>query len=235
MISCQIIFRIYANSIGNINRLINIVNWVTFKQSINVKQVTLSLIIFSTMLLSGCATPPPNNQNNICEIFRQYPDWYEDALDSEDQWGVPIQISMAFMKQESSYIGDAKPPRYYFLGFIPWGRVSSAYGYAQAQDPVWSEYQDEVSSWTSRDEFDDSIDFIGWYINGSNKSIGISKWDAYSQYLAYHDGRGGFKRKTYAKNPTLMSIARKVETTSKNYGWQLKKCRAELEDNRSWF
>ncbi|GLT14915.1 hypothetical protein FOF44_01010 [Vibrio algivorus] len=195
-----------------------------------------SSILFSMILiLSGCATPPPDNQNNICDIFRQYPDWYEDALDMNDEYGVPIQISMAFMKQESSFIGDAKPPRYYFLGFIPWGRVSSAYGYAQAQDPVWSEYQDEVSSWSSRDDFGDAIMFIGWYMDGSQKSLGISKWDAYNQYLAYHDGRGGFKRKTYANKPSLIKVAHRVEQTAKNYGWQLKKCQAELEDNRSWF
>ncbi|MBD1576078.1 hypothetical protein HC723_06435 [Vibrio sp. S11_S32] len=193
------------------------------------------LVLFNVLWLSGCATAPPSNQSNICEIFRQYPDWYEDALDSQDEWGVPIQISMAFMKQESSFRGEAKPPRYYALGFIPWGRVSSAYGYAQAQDPVWYEYQDQVSSWTSRDDFDDAIDFIGWYMTGSQKELGISKWDAYSQYLAYHEGRGGFKRKTYSRNPALMKIARKVEKTSKIYAGQLKKCRAELEDNRSWF
>ena len=196
-------------------------------------QILLSVI--SLIVLSGCATPPPSNQDNLCEIFRQYPDWYDDALEMQDEFGVPIQISMAFMKQESAYIGNAKPPRYYALGFIPWGRVSSAYGYAQAQDPVWSEYQDQVSSWSSRDDFGDSIMFIGWYIDCSQKTLGISKWDTYSQYLAYHDGRGGFKRKTYTRKPNLLKVARRVEQTARNYGWQLKKCKAELDDNRSWF
>ncbi|WP_105900904.1 transglycosylase SLT domain-containing protein [Vibrio gangliei] len=202
---------------------------------VTLRLITGWLVLASSLLLVGCATPPPSNQSNLCDIFRQYPDWYEDALDMNDEYGVPIQISMAFMKQESAFVGDAKPPRYYFLGFIPWGRVSSAYGYAQAQDPVWSEYQDEVSSWSSRDDFGDSIMFIGWYIDGSQKALGISKWDTYSQYLAYHDGRGGFKRKTYAQKPALIKVARRVEQTAKDYGWQLKQCQAELEDNRSWF
>ena len=57
--------------------------------------------------------------------------------------------------------------------------------------------------------------FIGWYIDGSQKSLGISKWDTYSQYLAYHDGRGGFKRKTYASKPSLIRVARRVEQTAK--------------------
>ncbi|MGV3001313.1 transglycosylase SLT domain-containing protein [Vibrio sp. E150_018] len=199
------------------------------------RRVSASVKLGISLLLFGCATPPPDNQDNICDIFRQYPSWYEDALEMNDEYVVPIQISMAFMKQESSFVGDAKPPRYYFLGFIPWGRMSSAYGYAQAQDPVWSEYQDEVNSWSSRDDFGDAIMFIGWYMDGSQKRLGISKWDAYNQYLAYHDGRGGFKRKTYQNKPSLMKVARRVEQTAKNYGWQLKKCQAELEDNRSWF
>lgn len=202
----------------------------------NIRRIIYTTVLFMTgLILSGCATAPPQNQSNICSIFRQYPDWYDDALDMKDEYGVPIQISMAIMKQESSFVADAKPPRYYFLGFIPWGRVSSAYGYPQAQDPVWDEFQDQVSSWSSRDDFGDAIMFIGWYIDGSQKTLGISKWDAYSQYLAYHEGRGGFQRKTYANKPSLIKVARRVEQTAKDYGWQLKNCQAELEDNRGWF
>ena len=85
------------------------------------RKLSVSVMLGISILLSGCATPPPDNQDNICDIFRQYPDWYEDALDMNDEYGVPIQISMAFMKQESAFVGDAKPPRYYFLGFIPSG------------------------------------------------------------------------------------------------------------------
>jgi hypothetical protein len=53
--------------------------------------------------------------------------------------------------------------------------------------------------------------------------------------LAYHEGRGGYKRKTYQSKPTLIKVARKVEQQAKDYGWQLKQCRQELENNRSWF
>ena len=41
---------------------------------------------------------------------------------------------MAIIKQESSFIADAKPDRRKLLGFIPWKRKSSARGYAQAID-----------------------------------------------------------------------------------------------------
>ncbi|WP_299022109.1 hypothetical protein [uncultured Photobacterium sp.] len=185
--------------------------------------------------LSGCATPPPKDQSNLCNIFREKPDWYEYAIDMQDEWGTPVQVAMAFIKQESSFRHDARPPKDYILGFIPWGWVSSAYGYAQAQDPAWKDYQKATGNGGSRTDFADSLMFVGWYTAETQRQLGVSKWDAYSQYLAYHEGRGGFKRGTYRSKPTLIKVSRKVEQQAKDYGWQLKQCRQELEDNRSWW
>ncbi|MBY7915039.1 hypothetical protein HPK20_02390 [Vibrio fluvialis] len=193
------------------------------------------LCVGTLLLLAGCATSPPSKQNNLCEIFREKPQWYEDAVAMNDAWGTPIQIAMAIIKQESSFRHDAKPPKDYLMGFIPWGRVSSAYGYAQAQDPAWDDFQRATDYGGSRTNFDDSLMFIGWYTSETQKTLGVSKWDTYHQYLAYHEGRGGFKRKSYQSKPTLIKVARKVEQQAKDYGWQLKQCRQELEDNRSWF
>lgn len=193
------------------------------------------LLVLCALVLTGCATPPPKSPDNICSIFRQYDDWYEDAVDMEDEWGTPIHIAMAFVKQESSYVHDAVPPRDYVLWVIPWGRVSSAYGYAQAQDPAWSDYQKATRNGGSRTDFGDAMQFIGWYTSETQKQLGISKWDAYNQYLAYHEGRGGFKRGTYKSKPKVMQVARKVERQAQTYGGQLRSCREELEDNRSWW
>ncbi len=198
-------------------------------------RVRLLLLTVVALIVSGCATPPPSNQSNLCSIFRQYPDWYSDAVDMQQKWGTPINVVMAMMKQESSYRHDALPPKDYVLGFIPWGRVSSAYGYAQAQDPAWEDFQKQTGHGGSRSSFDDAIQFMGWYTHETQRQLGISKWDAYGQYLAYHDGRGGYKRGTYRRKPWLMKVARKVEQQSKNYGWQLKQCRKELDDNKSWW
>lgn len=192
-------------------------------------------LLGAAAILSGCATPPPQDQNNLCNIFREHPKWYEAALDMEEEWGTPMQVAMAFVKQESSFRHDARPPKNYVLGFIPWGRVSSAYGYAQAQDPAWSDYQKATRNGGSRTNFADSLMFIGWYTHETQRQLGISKWDAYNQYLAYHDGRGGYRRGTYKSKPTLLRVSRRVEQQAKDYGWQLKQCRQELEDNRSWW
>ncbi len=198
-------------------------------------QGRIAALLAALALLVGCSTAPPKDQNNLCNIYREYPDWYEDSLDMQDAYGTPINVAMAIIKQESSYVEDALPPRAYLLWVIPWGRVSSAYGYAQAQDPVWGEYKDQTGNGGSRDDFEDAIMFVGWYTNGTQRTLGVSKWDAYNQYLAYHEGRGGYSRGTYRSKAWLMQVARKVEQQAKNYGWQLKGCRAELESNRSWW
>ncbi len=105
------------------------------------------------LALAGCATKPPANPDNLCEIFREKPKWHEAALKMQQRWGAPVQVPMAMMYQESSFKHDALPPRYYFLGFIPWGRVSSAYGYAQAKDETWADYKREAGGWgASRDD-----------------------------------------------------------------------------------
>ncbi|AHJ00583.1 hypothetical protein ACEWBT_16190 [Vibrio parahaemolyticus] len=199
----------------------------------NIKPLVVSVL--GSVLLAGCATAPPKQQDNLCEIFREKSGWYDDAKDMEKEWGTPIHVAMAIIKQESSFRHDAKPPKDYVLGFIPWGRVSSAYGYAQAQDPAWDDFQDSTGQGGSRTSFDDSIMFVGWYTHETRRQLGISLWDPYNQYLAYHEGRGGYKRGTYKRKPSLMKVARRVEQTAKTYGWQLKQCRQELEDNSSWF
>jgi len=76
-------------------------------------------------------------------------------------------------------VADAQPPRPWLLGFIPLPRASSAYGYAQAKDETWDNYQDKAGCWgADRDEFSDATDFIGWYCSISYTRLGISKLDA---------------------------------------------------------
>ncbi|WP_280375424.1 hypothetical protein [Pseudomonas sp. BN515] len=192
-------------------------------------------ILLIVLLLAGCATAPPRAPDDLCAIFRQYPDWYEGAREMEQRWGTPIHVAMAFIDQESSYRHDALPPRNYVLGFIPWGRVTSAYGYAQALDGTWDDYERATGDGGSRSDFDDATDFIGWYTDASSRHLGLSKWDAYNQYLAYHEGRGGFRRGSYRQKPWLMQVARKVDQQSRAYGRQLAQCREALEDGRGWW
>ncbi|HET6629433.1 MAG TPA: transglycosylase SLT domain-containing protein [Woeseiaceae bacterium] len=186
-----------------------------------------------TWLLLGaaCATAPPQNIENLCAIFKEKPDWYDDAKDSEERWGTPIHVQMAIIRQESSFRFDARPPRTKLLGFIPWTRPSDAYGYAQVLESTWAWYEDETGRWyADRDDFGDAIDFVGWYTNRTQKMLGISKWDPYNQYLAYHEGHTGWKRKTWRGKRWLVQTARRVEHRAEEWGAQLRRCQDELED-----
>ena len=188
------------------------------------------------VLLNGCATYTPSNVNNVCQIFHGETDWYEAAKASNEKWGTPIWVMMAIMKQESHFIDDAKPPFRWFL-FIPLGRSSSAYGYAQALDSTWKEYiQKTGNHWADRDDFDDAVDFIGWYTHNTQRRLAISKWDAYNQYLAYHEGHGGYKRGTWKSKGWLKNVANKVKNNASNYNTQLKSCQPALDKKvRGWF
>jgi len=200
------------------------------------KKIKKNFIVFLvTLLCVACSTTPPKNKNDLCKIFEEKDDWYDAAVDMRDKWGVPIHVPMAMMYQESSFRDDARPPRdYIFFGLIPWGRVSSAYGYSQAKTPTWADYIRETgNSGADRDDFEDALDFMGWFISKTYKINGISKWDAYAQYLNYHEGWGGYKRKTYLKKPWLIEVSKKVKARSLRYAKQLKSCEDELSSG--WF
>ncbi|HIE65019.1 MAG: transglycosylase SLT domain-containing protein [Nitrospira sp.] len=190
------------------------------------------LLLFTT----GCATYRPTNVDNICAIFRGETNWYEAARDANKRWGTPIWIMMAIMHQESRFVHDAQPARRWFL-FIPLPRRSSAYGYSQALNSSWAEYiKKSGNGGADRDDFEDAIDFVGWYTHSTQRILGISKWDAYNQYLAYHEGRGGYKRGTWKKKGWLKQVAKKVKIKSASYNAQMKGCKAELDDAvDGWF
>lgn len=194
--------------------------------------------LFTVLLASqliACATSPPSNPDNLCDIFYEKRDWYEAAVETRERWGVPVQIPMAIMYQESRFQYDAQPPMEYFLWIIPIGRASDAYGYSQAKTPVWGEYQDDAGGmFAERDDFEDAIDFVGWYMNRTAKINKVSKWDAYAQYLNYHEGQGGYRRGSYKSKPWLTQVARKVEARSKRYGEQYWGCKDDLAEGWFW-
>ncbi|WP_354623297.1 hypothetical protein [Psychromonas sp. MME2] len=196
------------------------------------KKILLSLLL--TLFVTACATPPPKNPDNICHIFFENRDWYEASKDMNKKWGTPIHVPIAMMYQESSFKHDAAPPMQYFW-FIPIGRASDAYGYAQAKTMTWDDYKRETgSSWASRDDFADAVDFMGWFTSKTHKVNGISKWDAYRQYLNYHEGWGGYKKQSYNKKPWLIKVARKVDNRAKQYSSQLKGCQENLDSSWLW-
>lgn len=194
--------------------------------------------LVALLVLSGCTTSPPRNPDNLCAIFEEKDDWYDDAADARDEWGSPIPVMMAIIYQESGFRADAQPPRRKLLGFIPWTRPSTAYGYSQAKTTTWNEYKDSAGRFgADRDDFGDAIDFVGWYNTQSRRRSGIASNNTYALYLAYHEGHGGYNRATYLQKPWLMGVARKVESRANTYQAQLVGCEEKLKSGGffDWF
>jgi hypothetical protein len=198
------------------------------------KQYGLTSLVLSLALLSGCATVPPSNQDNVCSIFYEKEGWYSYALEAQKRWGTPIAVQMAIIHQESRFQSNVRPPRDWFLGLIPLPRRSSAYGYGQAQDATWEDYVKATGRFSAdRDDFADVVDFIGWYTSVTQQKLGVSKWDAEKQYLAYHEGHGGYSRGTFRAKSWLLTVAKRVAVKAQTYSAQLKKCESNLQSNWS--
>lgn len=184
-------------------------------------------LLIVCLLLTACTPPPPQEVNNICSIFQQYPRWRHYARDVETRWKIPVSVQMAIIHQESKFNGTARPPRKKLLWLIPWKRPSTAYGYSQALNSTWALYKDSPQGgglWASRTNFFDSLDFVGWYSNQASMRAGIPRDDAYRLYLAYHEGVGGYTRKTYLGKPWLIRVAQKVKGLSQAFEKQLNQC-----------
>ncbi len=130
------------------------------------------------------------------------------------------------MRQESSFKSNARPPFKKLFGFIPyWERQSSSHGYSQAVNGTWDMFQKNTKMFdTSRTSFKDSAIFISWYINEAKKRNRLSLNDYNNLYLSYHEGWGGFNKKTFLKKKKLVKIAQKVSTYTSKYKKDYKKC-----------
>ncbi len=186
------------------------------------------------LLVAGCATAPPSDTDDLCAIFDEKRGWYRAAAKSEARWGTPVHVQMAIIYQESAFEHDARPPRGRLLGIVPWKRPSDAFGYAQALDSTWDRYREETGRrFADRDDFADAIDFVGWYTDLAQRTAGISKWDPYNQYLAYHEGPTGWRRGSYRGKRWLTDTARRVDGRAREWGAQLRRCEADL-DRGGW-
>ncbi|KUJ85387.1 lytic transglycosylase [Ruegeria marisrubri] len=183
--------------------------------------------LLAVLLLASCggSKAPPSNLNDACSIAKQRPDYMKAFKATERRWGVPVHVQMATIYQESKYRHDARTPHKYVLGVIPMGRQSSAYGFSQALDGTWEQYQKETGKRRAkRDRIRDASDFVGWYMNKSWEKNGIPPSDTRNQYLAYHEGHAGYARGTYRGKSWLLRVADDVDARAERYRQQLAFC-----------
>ena len=189
------------------------------------RTLLLLLIVAACGRGGGGSGVSPSGLNNACTILSQRPAYLGAFRAAERKWGVPVHVQMATIYQESKFDSNARTPFRYTLGVIPMGRISSAYGYSQALDGTWKEYQrDQRKPRARRDNIRDATDFIGWYMDQSQAKLGISKADARNQYLAFHEGQTGYARGSYKRKSWLVAIANNVGSRAQTYDRQLRSC-----------
>ncbi|MFK7744766.1 MAG: lytic transglycosylase [Roseobacter sp.] len=182
-------------------------------------------IVLLVASCGGGSSTAPRNLDDACSIAQQRPDYIKAFQQTERKWGVPVHVQMATIHQESRFISNARTPHKYALGVIPMGRISTAYGYAQALDGTWEDYQRATGKrFARRDRIRDASDFMGWYMNISQNRNGISLYDTRNQYLAYHEGHTGFARGSYNRKSWLLNVASKVDSRADVYQAQLATC-----------
>jgi len=183
-------------------------------------------ILICLLFLSSC-TSIPKNTSDGCSIFSERYLWYKHAKRTEQKWGTPIYLQLAIIKMESDFDWLAKPKRHKIFKVIPYRRASSSLGYSQAIKGTWKQYKNETGNkLATRTRFKDSVDFIGWYTNKSEKILKISKKDSFRQYIAYHEGWGNYKN--YKNNQKVILLAKKVQKQSNKYKTQLNNCKNSL-------
>lgn len=188
--------------------------------------LSISVLLFFIVFLGACSSVPKkaNNINNACDILNTHDSWQRAFDKTYRKYGAPPHVVMAIIYQESRFVADARPPRKTVLG-IPAGRASTAFGYAQALDPTWDWYRDKTGYRSAkRDYLPDAVDFIGWYLKTNYERTGVSKWDAEQQYLAYHEGSGGYLDGTHHQKQWLLAVAQKVSRSAAAYRRQLDSC-----------
>lgn len=178
--------------------------------------------------LSACGSRehrPPRNLDDACGLIQERPAYFRAMRRTERRWNVPVPVQMAIIHAESRFDGDARTPHRYAAGVIPIGRQSSAFGYSQALDGTWEEYQEATRNRRARrDDIEDATDFIGWYASLSRERNNIMPTDARNLYLAYHEGHTGFTRGSYNAKPWLVELSGRVQERAQMYDEQLRAC-----------
>jgi len=192
-----------------------------------------NLIYFIIFFFLASCSSVPKYPANACKIFSQKYLWYKHTKKSSKTYGAPVHIILAFINKESGFNRWAKPKRTRLFKVVPYKRPSSSFGYSQAVKKTWELYKTETGNTLAlRTRFKDSVMFIGWYMNKTNKINKIPLSDSYRQYLNYYLGWGNYAKKVYKTDKKAIIFAKSVEKQSKIYKSQLLECKSIL--NKSY-
>jgi hypothetical protein len=193
-------------------------------------RVAFSLAITCVLAVSACATTrqlPADQIGDACRMLKENKTWYKALRQSAKDWGAPMGLQLAIIKQESNFDSKAKPARgdRKLFGLLQGDRPSSAYGYAQALDMTWEQYKSQTGNGgADRHSFRDSVDFIGWYVNQTARQANVGQYDYRAHYLAYHEGAGGYVTGTWRNKQWLVDASNRVQAQAARYESQIATC-----------
>ena len=164
------------------------------------------------LLLNFSETTKIDTNAGVCEILKQHPNWRKSLKQAQAKYRLEPAFVMALIYQESRFDANAK------------NKYSSAYGYAQVIDGTWKHFQQQIKSNAKHNNFDDSVEFIGWYMAQLSKILNIKMTDYSNLYTAYMLGATGFKRYRASTFKNHAKIALKVKDYTNLYKSQLRKC-----------
>jgi hypothetical protein len=197
------------------------------------KILNKNLIYFIIFFILASCSSVPKYPHNACKIFGENYLWYKSAKKSSEKYGAPVHIILAFVNKESGFNRWARPKRKKLFKIVPYKRPSSSFGYSQAVNKTWELYKNEADNPLAlRTRFKDSVMFIGWYMNKTNKINKIPLNDSYRQYLNYYLGWGNYAKKIYKTDTKAIIFAKSVEKQSKIYKNQLLECQKNLDRNK---
>jgi len=184
----------------------------------------LGVALFLAITSGSCSSPPPPGRiDDLCALLAEREGWWEATTRAASRWGVAPWLLLAVIHQESGFRSEARSYDR-FLG-VPVAPASSAYGYSQATNGAWRDYQRATGRRRARrDDFADAVDFVGWYADNLQRTTGVSKGDAFRLYLGYHEGPGGFLRGTHAGKPWLLDVARRVDERAARFEREAAAC-----------
>ena len=186
------------------------------------------LLLLSCIMLSACHSAAVRS-NNACDILMDQPSWYRYHQFYAKKYAVPSTTVLAFIAFESDFKPTARPVKSWLIrDVIPWQYHSSSYGYSQATNAAWTDFQNaNPYSYYTRDDYPSSIAFISWYLY----NYAADKEDVFDKYVIYHDG----PNKSASKVPHATKVhAKKVSGLSNKYKQQLNSCAAALAWYDTW-
>ena len=171
------------------------------------RNFTKLLILISLSLFSIAG-----HAESVCTIIKQHPDWLKSAKAVSKQYGVPVSVQLAIIKEESNFQGDAQNAH------------STATGFAQVLNKSWAVFEKATHQHRSRSNFDAAVTYIGWYAAQVEHRTDINPNNAYKLYLAYHEGIGGYHHLQKHPKPQVTALAKQVAQNAKLYSQKIISC-----------